>query len=400
MPRQAAGGPHGAGRTALVVAGAGARGAYQAGAITTLLPRMAPHSATPTIFVGTSAGALNVVGLAAFADDGLSVAAERIVELWTDVESSDVYSLVSSVLGTGAAFFGQAIGVPRVRLVSLLDTSPIRQTLQRLVPWGRMHANIRHGLVDAVAVTTTSVETGGTVVFVEKNDSVALPEYDARRNISYVATTLTVDHLLASAAVPILFRPIYISDGCAPERSGWHIDGGLLLNTPIKPSLVLGANHVGIVATQPRVWPPAVAEGSRRRRPVSPDVAGVAALALRAMLGYRMIEDLHELEFRNALVAQGLAVSPADRPIGIDFAGPPLEQAGRIGEIAEEVTGGRSALRRFLRNPTPSVIARLVGGDHEDRGDLLSFLLFDPEFTGQIAELGRKHGTDPGGRTV
>lgn len=118
------------------------------------------------------------------------------------------------------------------------------------------------------------------------------------------------------------------------------------------------------------------------------------------MLGYRMIEDLHELEFRNALVAQGLAVSPADRPIGIDFAGPPLEQAGRIGEIAEEVTGGRSALRRFLRNPAPSVIARLVGGDHEDRGDLLSFLLFDPEFTGQIAELGRKHGTDPGGKTV
>lgn len=400
MARRGTGGTHGPRRTALVVAGAGARGAYQAGAITTLLPRMTAHGGAPTIFIGTSAGALNVVGLAAFADDGLTDAAERIVELWTGVESSDVYSSVSTVLGTSAAFLGQAIGLPRARLVSLLDTSPIRETLQRLVPWERLHENVRTGLVDAVAVATTSVQTGGTVVFMEKNASVTLPEYDARRNISYVATTLTVEHLLASAAVPILFRPIHISDKCVPERSGWYIDGGLLLNTPIKPALELGASHVGVVATQPRVWPPAIVERRRGRRPAPPDVAGVAALALRAMLGYRMIEDLHEVEFRNELVAQGLSVSPADRPIGIDFAGPPLNEAGRIAEIAEEVTRGRSALRRFLRNPAPSVIARLIGGDDEDRGDLLSFLLFDPEFTDSIAELGRKHGADPGESVV
>ncbi|MDV3206888.1 MAG: patatin-like phospholipase family protein [Rhodococcus ruber] len=388
-------GTHGRRRTALVVAGAGARGAYQAGAITTLLPRMTRHHGAPRILVGTSAGAINVVGLAAFADEGLPTAAERLVDLWTGVVSSDVYSSVHSVLGTGAAFLGQAIGFPRTRLVSLLDTTPIRGTLQRLVPWDRLHENIRAGLVDAVAVATTSVATGGTVVFVEKNASVPLPEYDIRRNISYVETTLTVDHLLASSAVPILFRPIHVTDRCAPQRSGWYIDGGLLLNTPIKPALVLGANDVGVVATQPRMWPPPVSARTGRRRPAPPDVAGVAALALRAMLGYRMIEDLHTLEFRNARIAQTRAVSPTDRPIGIDFAGPPLEDAGRIAEIAHAVVRNQSLVRQFVRNPAPSVVARLIGGDEEDRGDLLSFLLFDPEFTCAIAELGREHGAEP-----
>ncbi|MEE2034974.1 patatin-like phospholipase family protein, partial [Rhodococcus chondri] len=243
-------------------------------------------------------------------------------------------------------------------------------------------------------VATTSVATGGTVVFVEKNDSVPLPEYDVRRNITYVETTLTVDHLLASSAVPILFRPIHVTDR-SPQHSGWYIDGGLLLNTPIKPALVLGANDVGVVATQPRMWPPPESARPGKRRPAPPDVAGVASLALRAMLGYRMIEDLHTLEFRNARIAETRAVSPTDRPIGIDFAGPPTGQAGRIAEIAEGVVRCRPALRRFLRNPAPSVVARLIGGDDEDRGDLLSFLLFDPEFTCAIAELGREHGAEP-----
>ncbi|MEE2034224.1 patatin-like phospholipase family protein, partial [Rhodococcus chondri] len=138
-------GTHGRRRTALVVAGAGARGAYQAGAITTLLPRITRHYAAPRILVGTSAGAINVVGLAAFADEGLPTAAEQLVDLWTGVVSSDVYSSVHSVLGTGAAFLGQAIGLPRMRLVSLLDTTPIRGLLQGLVPWTRLHENIRSG---------------------------------------------------------------------------------------------------------------------------------------------------------------------------------------------------------------------------------------------------------------
>ncbi|MDM7490464.1 patatin-like phospholipase family protein [Rhodococcus sp. GXMU-t2271] len=388
-------GTHGRRRSALVVAGAGARGAYQAGAITTLLPRMTAHNGPPELLVGTSAGAINVVGLAAFADEGFPAASERLVDLWTGVDSSDVYSTVHSILGTGAAFVGQALGFPLTRLVSLLDTSPIRHTLQRLLPWDRLHENIRAGLVDAVAVATTSVDSGGTVVFVEKNDSVRLPEYDLRRNISYVETTLTVDHLLASSAVPILFRPVHITDPCAPQRTGWYIDGGLLLNTPIKPALLLGAGHVGVVATQPRVWPPPVVPRPNRHRRPAPDVAGVAALALRAMLGYRMIEDLHQLEFRNARIAETRAVAPTDRPIGIDFAGPPLEDAGRIAEIAHAVVRNQSLVRQFVRNPAPSVVARLIGGDEEDRGDLLSFLLFDPEFTRAIAELGREHGAEP-----
>ncbi|RIK87291.1 MAG: hypothetical protein DCC67_02070, partial [Planctomycetota bacterium] len=115
------------------------------------------------------------------------------------------------------------------------------------------------------------------------------------------------------------------------------------------------------LATQPRVWPPPVVPRPNRHRRPAPDVAGVAALALRAMLGYRMIEDLHQLEFRNARIAETRAVAPTDRPIGIDFAGPPLEDAGRIAEIAHAVVRNQSLVRQFVRNPAPSVVARLIG---------------------------------------
>ena len=379
-------------RTGLVVAGGGARGAYEAGAMQVLVPRMVAAGETPTVLVGTSAGALNVVGLAGAIDLGARPAVDLLVELWSSVRLSDVVDVPGTVAG-GLRYAAGVAGLP-VRTPSLLDTSPQRATLEQLLPLDRLHDNVRSGPVDAVAVVTTSVDTGGTVVFVEKKPSVPLPPPDPGRNVTYVETTLTVDHVLASSAVPVAFRPVLVR---TPERwRGWYVDGGLRLNAPLKPALDLGCDRLGVVATQPASYRTGPA-GTR----AAPDVPRVAALALRSLLADRMVEDLQTLDAVNRLVAAstaGGAGPPARagghgayREVAYRFAGPGADQAEDLARLASQVYRREYAGLKGLRNPALAVLERLLGGDADDRGELLSFLFFDGAFTRAAAVLGAEH---------
>ncbi|SED93902.1 NTE family protein [Rhodococcus koreensis] len=363
---------------------AGARGAYEAGAITSPLPRL---GRPPTILVGTSAGALTVTGLAADADLGLDQAAEHVVSRWSSVALDDVFGVVSSIAGGGLRYLGQLAGL-HVRLSSPFDTTRMTETITKLVPFERVHENIERGIVEAVAVAATSVATGGTVVFVEKHPSIELPRYDANRNISYVETELRPEHVLASAAVPGLFRPIHI--GTPPAWAGWYVDGGLRLNMPLKPAVQMGADRLGMVSTRPRHWPTGL-PSQQHTGTGEPDIFNAAGVILRAMLADRMVEDLHRLESRNAQAHADPGGAPF-RPIDVEFAGPPLERADALAVLADEVFRQRYRGLRRLRHPQLSVLARFIGGEATDRGGLLSFLFFDPAFTVPAAALGRADG--------
>ncbi len=384
-------------RVGLVVAGAGARGAYEAGALSGLVPRMAEDGAPPDVLVGTSAGALNVVGLAGFAHEGWSRATRRLMDLWASVSLPRIVDVVPGVAGTAGRYLGQLAGLP-IGLPSLFDTRVQRETLTELLPLEQMHANVASGAIDAVAVAATSTRTGGTVVFVEANSSVTTPEYDPARNIRYVRTTLTVDHVLASAAVPVAFRAIRIdADPAAaeerpPGHGDWFVDGGVRLNVPLKPALKLGCARLGVVATHPPSWPE-----EREQDGDSPDVFAVTSLALRALLSDRMVEDLHTLSRINGLVTgrpvRTTGGGPSEaREVPFLFAGPQPGEAGALGLLA-----GR-ALRESLASPVAAarrtdlwVLDRLIGGRDTDRGELLSLLLFEPSFTVPAAELGAEH---------
>ena len=378
-----------AARTGLVVAGAGARGAYEAGALSVLLPRLAADGGLPSVLVGTSAGALNVVGLAGGLSAGLQPAVDGLVALWSAVRLGEVVDVPATLAG-GLRYAAALAGLP-VRVPSLLDTTPQRATLDALVPWDRLHATIADGPVDAVAVVTTRVDTGATVVFVEKKASVPLPPPDADRNLTYVETRLTVEHVLASSAVPVAFRPVEVTTPAAWR--GWYVDGGLRLNAPLKPALDLGCDLLGVVATQParyRSDPPAPA--------APPDVPTVAALALRSLLADRMVEDLRLLTAVNTLVASG-ARTDRYREVRYRFAGPAPAQADDLSRLADAVHRREHGGLRGLRSPTLAVLDRLIGGAAPEHGELLSFLFFDAAFTREAARLGAEHARGAGART-
>jgi NTE family protein len=297
--------------------------------------------------------------------------------------------------GQDASRFLLQVAGARVRLRSLLDTSHLVDVVDSLIDWTALHRNVQRGLIPAVAVATTAAATQGTVIFVEKHRSVRLPPPDERRDITYVETELTAEHAVASASIPVLFRPVRV--GTPEPWRGWYVDGGVRLNAPIKPALDLGADRLAVVATHP-AWYPAPAGPPPAHHGRVPDIVASAAHVLRGALADRMVEDLRTLGKVNALVTgrQGRGY----REIPFVFAGPGRDQGAAIGLLAEREFRAHISGAGALRNPELWLLSRLICGAHADHGDVLSYLFFEPAFTRPAAKLGAEHAEHAGGWRV
>lgn len=376
----------------VVLAGAGARGAYEAAALATLLPVLEANGRRPRIFIGTSAGAMNAVLFASLAHLPADQAAQRALALWRQVGRRDVLrSVVVSGIEALLRYLAQLAGVP-VGLTSLLDPAPLQGTLERLIDWPQLHANAtRPHLVQAVSVTTTDCATGRTKVFVECNGKRPLPPADEHRGIDYVSARLDCSHLMASAAIPLLFPPALIA-APAPD-CGWYLDGGVRLNAPIKPAVALGATHLVLLATDPINQVPPCAP----RLGPQPDVRAALADVLRSLLVDRMVEDIRRLSQMNELLqnrAPGSTVSHSAggrrrRVIPFVYAGP--DRADVLATLAAREFHGRYGHGRWLRHSLDyPVLHRLLGAAGTVNGELLSYLLFEHGFLEAAMEQGRR----------
>jgi predicted acylesterase/phospholipase RssA len=276
----------------------GARGAYEVGALSVLLPELERRGERPSIFVGTSVGAINAAGLAATSHLSAEESIARELARWREVEPAAVIKPVIWRLPlTAMRFAGGLLGLPGVRLESLLDPTPLERNLRTWIEWPQLHRHVAQGPVGSLAVVATAARSGRSVAFVEGR----LPP-GARRSrvIDYVAAELDQAHVRASAAIPILFPPVRITQ--PPAAAGWYVDGGTRLNTPIKPAIDLGAERVVVVGTGP-VAP--VARHTGRHDAPAPDF-GVSALhLLEGALVDPLVEDLRKLGDINSFYANG-----------------------------------------------------------------------------------------------
>ncbi|MGY1690651.1 patatin-like phospholipase family protein [Geodermatophilus sp. SYSU D01105] len=380
-------------RVGMVIAGAGARGAYEAGALSVLVPRLAAAGVRPRVFVGTSAGAINATLLAAGAHLPADEQAAALLRVWRRIGPRDVFGpLLVSTPRTAGTWLAQRLGIGGVRLTGLVDTTPLSRTADAAVDWAQLRANVEGGDCQALAVVTTSGRTGRTVVFADLAPGRALPPADEDRALDYVAAPVGSPHVRASAAIPVVFPPVRVTE--PPERAGWYLDGGVRLNAPLKPALDLGCDAVVVAATHPDSY--AVDPGTAHHD--RPDVDDALVMLLDAALVDRMVEDLRTLTRVNELVAAGGRGRSTGRPLSVVphlFAGPP--ERATLSRLAADVyrehfTGLRGALRT-LREPDLPLLAQLLGGDGPRRGDVLSYLLFDPEFIARAIALGQEHAT-------
>jgi NTE family protein len=385
MTSRAAGGP---GRVAVVVAGAGARGGYEAGALSVLVPRLHDAGADVAVFVGTSAGAINATIFAALSHLHPVEQAEQALQVWRGISVSDVFRspLVSSP-GVAARWAGQLLGLPGVRLTNLVDTEPLRRKAEHAIDWKQLRRNIAERNT-TLAVVATSGADNRTVVFVDREGGGPVPPPDDDRPIHYVATQIGPEHVLASSAIPIVFPPVQISEPSGWD--GWYLDGGVRLNAPLKPALALGADAIAVVATHPvtDTSTPTPADGS------PPDVDDVMVRLLDAALVDPMIEDLRTLAKVNALIDSSTVETPSGRTRKVmPYLAVTPEERGTLGALAE-VTFEKQRHRargvaQMLRHKELRLLGRALGGDGPRRGDLFSYLYFDPEFIEASIELGR-----------
>ena len=380
-------------RVGLVIAGAGARGAYEAGALSVVVPRLAAAGARPRVFVGTSAGAINATLLAAGAHLSPEDQVAALLEVWHGIGLRDVISpLLASTPRTAGTWLAQRLGVGGVRLAGLVDTTPLARTADAVVDWPRLRANTDSGACRALAVVATSGRSGRTVVFTTLPPGEEVPPDDHDRAVDYVATTVDGTHVQASAAIPVVFPAVRVTE--PPERTGWYLDGGIRLNAPLKPALDLGCDAVVVAATHPDTH--AVEDGAPHHE--RPDVDDALVMLLDAAFVDRMVEDLRTLTRVNGLVAAGGGHRSSGRPRSVVptlFVGPP--DRATLSRLAAEVyqdrfTGLRGRVRA-LREPDLPLMAQVLGGDGARRGDALSYLLFDPEFIARAVALGQEHAT-------
>src|SRR4051794_935663 len=127
-------------RIALVLAGGGARGAYEAGALTLLLPHLQRRRPRPDPLVRASVGALNAAFVAAPAPLPAADVADAAIAAWSSIPYERVLEPLASTgsLARLAGYLGEALGVPRARAWSVLDPSPLRRTVPELIDLDRL----------------------------------------------------------------------------------------------------------------------------------------------------------------------------------------------------------------------------------------------------------------------
>lgn len=362
-------------RVAVVLAGAAARGAYEAGALSVLLPALGSDH-QPDIYIGTSAGAINSAGFASFSHLDPEVAGRKVVDSWRGLRQGDVFRPPLGGFLRSAVRTVARAGKPRLQPVGLLDTAPLTPTLRKLVNWDQLHVNIRDGALSACGVVATDTSTHRSTVFLEGRPSLPLPKADPERGIRFVRATLGPDHVVASSSLPGLFPAAGIVDDGAD--GAWYVDGGVRLNAPLKPALMLDADYVVVVATSPASVPPPPPDVLER----PPGVTGGLVDIMRAVTEDRMVEDLSVLARKNETAAPFGQTGAAGRrrTVKYVFSGPAV--AGELSTLARDV------LRARRLWPPPGPLARLAARS-PDLCELMSHVLFDREFIAGSIELGQ-----------
>jgi len=356
-------------RFALVLSGGGARGAYQVGVLRGLvdLGLVSAGRSDFEIVVGSSAGAINAVALAARADrfvDGL----ERLEQAWREMEPQQIFRTDLRSLGRIGFSWVRDLSfgglVRRVGPKSLLDTAPLRQLLRERLPFDQLDSRVADGSLHALTVSATDLVTGTGVVFLHGQPEIPLWK---RSRWSIERASIGVEHVMASSAIPVFFPSV--------KLEGRHFGDGCIRNTtPLSPAINLGAQRVvaiGVRGTAPRSRPV-------RRAPSAPSIAQIAGVLLDAVLLDAIEVDVEHSERVNRSLLS-IPTNDLRNPFRwIDVLW--LRPSRSVGDIAAELSDRIPGIVRYLM--------RGLGTD-DATTELASYLLFDSVYCSQLLELGR-----------
>jgi NTE family protein len=387
-------------RAGLVLAGGGARGAYEAGALSYLYDHVYPELPQGfefSIASGTSVGAIHAAYTLASAHMDSELRARRLEDTWTGMAVRDVLDLGwTDLVGVPLRMLGlrgaRAVSEGRPVIGGLVDVSPLERIVEERIPWQHLARNLAEGGGRALSVSCTEVRAGRVTVFMDGPLADATPwEHDP--NAKALHQEITARHVRASAAIPFLFPAVRIGDH-------YYVDGGLRMNTPLSPVLRLRCDRVLVVSLR------RAREPEETDRPYAEAVVTQPAFMLGKVLDALTMDqleyELQRIDLVNAMIDQG------ERSFGPEYLermNPAVrEQRGagyrKVNSLvlrpSEDL--GRLAAQCYARKGNArsmgvmaSLLTRLAKqGVPDDEADLLSYLYFDGCYTAQLVELGRE----------
>jgi len=380
----------------LVLTAGGARGAYQAGVLKRLgeLPAFADRPSPFPIVVGASAGAINGTMIAAGSGD-FGAATRRLADLWANLRVHDVFRTDLLTLGMGAARWLRDLSLGGVLggggACALLDASPLEGFLSQHLQLDGIGRSIADGHLYAVAIAATSYHSGRSFIFVEGRPG--HPVWIKSRRVVR-SVELSLDHVRASAAIPIVFPPVAIRSAGTEVYFG---DGGLRQVTPLSPAIRLGAQRVLAVGvrSQRAAARLSTAElgvvagdaGDEHRIP-APPLAQICGVFLNAIFLDHLDTDLDHLKRMNELIlsyqgresstpsGSGAALSEPMRVV-TPFTIGPSEDLALVAERCAH------RMPRILRHVMDG-----LGTPDAQSADLMSYLLFDASYTRALIDIG------------
>jgi len=348
----------------LFLSGGGSRAAYQVGVLKAL-QEINPKVKFPVI-VGFSAGAINASYLASQADQ-FSRAILNLERMWARTYFENVFR-------TDFVFFlGRALklfwdlsfgGIHRnTTLDSVLDSSPLREFLKPLIFFENIERHLNDGSLQAFAISATDYSNGQAVTFYQDRNH-TLPWVRRRRRSLPVKVNL--EHLMASAAIPVLFPSIQVE--------GSYYGDGLIRNTaPLSPLIHLGAEAMVIIGVRKQVSA-AAGEGLQRR----PSLGRILGTVLNALILDHSDGDVERLSQINQTVE---LIPQVDRE-RLGFRKVPylwITPSEDIGAMAKDHVNRMPRVLRYVLRGL---------GKKEDFSEVASYLLFHPSFTERLIELG------------
>ncbi len=354
---------------ALVLTGGGARAAYQVGvlsAIAQFIPRN--HGCPFPIISGTSAGAINTTALACYASC-FQLGVKKLEWVWNNLSTnriyhSDPYRVFSHIAkGVFGSFQADYANRPAR---SLLNNAPLRELLNEVIDFRRIDNNILKGYLSAVAVTASSYTSGDSISFYQSEDHIK-PWFRANRRGE--PSQFNSEHLMASAAIPLVFPSINI------KRQHFG-DGSVHQLSPLSPAVHLGAERIFIVGVEQPKEPIHPNENN----PHPPTTSSIAGHLLDSIFSDTLQSDIERAERINKTIA----LSPD---------GPQKNELGlkKIDTLLINPSHDFNSMAVEYFDELPlsiKILLRSVGITNDSESSLVSYLLFDKKYCKQLIKLG------------
>lgn len=364
--------------TALVLMGGGARTAYQVGVLRALGAILGQHHTNPRYFpfqvlIGTSAGAINAACLAGYATSGLQ-AFEKLTHFWRELRSAHVYRLNVSPWARFNKFIAAWSLSHHARANgAILDNSPLFDTLCQSMSLPGLAESLSSGTIEALAVTASSYTSGVHWTFCQMAQEDAFPGW-SRPGRRAEFQPITIEHLMASSAIPFLFPATCLSAGGHREFFG---DGSMRQVSPLSPAMHLGAQKVFVVGVgQPERSGLALPGGQPTR---GPTLGSIAGHAMASVFHDTLLADVEQTDrVTRTIKSLPRNTSQALPYHSVDVMA--IQPSQSLDALAHDHLGELPTATRHAL----SGLGILRGGG----GTLASYLLFEPNFVQALIALG------------